>query len=165
MMDKVLGESPASFDESQTAPKGVDKHLLTEPEIRHLAHLPMLTIFYLSLQKQLSSTPVTALELSAYLGVAVEVTESVLVFLEKRGILRRFKKGMPAYLLAQDLSEINVNDLMGLLAEFHEQLKSRDLSPKAPKQESNARYREIYSELASEILQLFGEESANQLPV
>lgn len=159
-MNKEIAQLPASL-----GGKTGDKHLLSEPEIRKLAHLPMLTIFYLSLQRQLSSTPVTALELSAYLGVDVEITEGILSFLEGRGIVRTFKKDMPAYLLAQDLSEINANDLMGLLAEFHDRLKLKGLNYEAPDRDSNAKYREIYSQLASEILQLFGQESANQLPV
>ncbi|MCB1213873.1 MAG: hypothetical protein KDK66_00205 [Deltaproteobacteria bacterium] len=160
-MDKAVDEISINKISGQVS----DKHLLTEPEIRKLAHLPMLTVFYLSLQKQLSATPVTALELSAYLGVEVEITEGILSFLESRGIVRAFKKDMPAYLLTQDLSEINANDLMGLLGEFHEQFKLRGLDSEDSVQESNTKYRKIYSELASEILKLFGQESANQLPV
>jgi hypothetical protein len=53
-----------------------------------------------------------------------------------------------------------------MLGEFRDLTKTQggELSVHDQK-ESNQKYRKIYSELASEILQLFGEDSANQLPL
>jgi DNA-binding IscR family transcriptional regulator len=142
------------------------KTVLTEPQFKQLAHLPLLTVFYLFFQRQFSATPVTALELAAYLGIDVKIAEGALSFLDQVGIVRAFKNDLPAYSLGKELDQISVKDLVSLLAEFHELLKKEGGEPKALELEaSNEKYRKIYSELASEILQLFGQESANQLPL
>lgn len=140
--------------------------ILTEPQFKRLAHLPLLTIFYLSLQRELSSTPVTALELAAYLDLEVKVTEDLLNYLEKKGVVRSFRKDIPAYCLSQDLREISAHDLIEMLAEYHHVLeKSGGEVSIGERIALDGKYRKIYSDLASEILQLFGEESANELPV
>lgn len=154
------------IDEQALVDQIPEARVITEPDVKNLAHLPLLTIFYLSLQRQVSSTPVTALELAAYLGLEVKVVEGLLEYLEKKGLVRAFKEDIPAYSLGKELNEISAKDFMEILGEFHELLKQEGLKPKILQtNESNEKYRKIYSELASEILQLFGEESANQLPV
>lgn len=166
----MIGPEEKAYTQDLPAPEGVkgekEEKIVTEAELKALAHLPMLTVFYLSLQRQVSSTPVTPLELSAYLGVEVKVAEGLLKFLHGRGIIHPFRQGMPAYTLSQDLNAISAKDMMEMLGEFRDLTKSQggELSVDDQK-ESNQKYRKIYSELASEILQLFGEDSANQLPL
>ncbi len=142
------------------------KTVLTEPQFKQLAHLPLLTLFYLFFQRQFSTTPVTALELAAYLGIEVRVAEEVLQFLHHEGVVRIFKEGLAAYSLGKELDELTVKDLVVLLAKFHEVITKQGITLKPFEiKESNEKYRKIYAELASEILQLFGEASANQLPL
>lgn len=152
---------PITASENLNAPE-----VLTEEEFKDLAHLPLWILFYLTLQKQVSSTPVTALELAAYLGIEVKVAEGLLSSLAEQGIVRAFRDDLPAYSLAHDLSEISAKQMMEMVAEIRNQFKEfkQDI-PRHSSLKSNEKYRKIYSELASEILQLFGEESANQLPV
>jgi DNA-binding IscR family transcriptional regulator len=143
-----------------------DPRVVTEPEVKKLAHFPLLTVFYLSLQKRVSATPVTALEMAAYLGLDVRVVEQILSFLDRRGIVRAFRKDIPAYSLAKEFHEITAKDLIELLGEYQWLLKQNGSEISDPEMEaSEKKYRKIYSELASEILQLFGEESINHLPV
>jgi len=159
-------DEKTNFDEQALVDQIPEGRVLTEPDVKNLAHLPLLTVFYLSMQKQVSSTPVTALELAAYLGLEVRVAEGLFEYLEKRGWVRAFKEDIPAYSLGRELNEITAKDLMEILGEFHEVLKREGLKPKILKTtESNEKYRKIYSELASEIIQLFGEEAANEMPV
>lgn len=140
--------------------------ILTEPQFKELAHLPLLTLFYFSLQRKFSIAPVTALELAAYLGVEVKAAENVLEYLEKKEIVRTFKHEIPAYSLSKSLDQINVSEMVALLAKFHEVLKGKTKNQSEPTEsESGEKYRKLYSELASEILQLFGERAANQLPL
>lgn len=140
--------------------------VLTEAELRQLAHVPVLLLFYLLFQKQFSSTPVTALELAAYLGLDVKVTEGMLDYLQKQGMLRAFKDDMPAYSLGRELDRITMKDLIALLGEVHRLMKSTGTTLQPRELEgSDEKYRKLYSDLASEILQLFGEQSANQLPI
>lgn len=140
--------------------------ILTEPQFKKLAHLPLLTVFYFSLQRELSSTPVTALELAAYLDLDLKVTEALLAYLEKKGVVRSFRENIPAYCLNQELKEITAHDLIEMLGEYHHVLESSGVEPShSERVASDGKYRKIYSDLASEMLQLFGEESANDLPV
>lgn len=145
---------------------GTDSVLLNEPRIKTVAHLPLLAIFYLSMQRQVSATPVTALELSAYLGVEVSIMEEMLKKLEQRGMVQAFKEGIPAYVLTRELEEVNAKELLAMVLELDD-LYEKSGTPRTSvsTRESNEKYRRIYSELASEILQLFGEDSANQLPL
>jgi len=162
----IIQEENTPLDEEILAEQIPDGHVVTEGEVKRLAHLPLLTLFYLSLQKQVSSTPVTALELAAYLGLDVRVAEGLLEFLDKRGMVRAFREDIPAYSLNLELNEITVKDMMEMLGEFQQQIKLAGGDVKVSDvRESNEKYRKIYSDLASEILTLFGEESANQLPV
>jgi DNA-binding IscR family transcriptional regulator len=143
-----------------------DEKIITEPQLRKLAPLPVLMIFYLSIQRQVSSTPVTPLEMAAYLDVDVRVVEAIFEYLEKHKLVRAFRQDLPAYSLAKELDEISVKDLLEILGEFHTRFKQEGMQYKpAVGKDQDKRYRKIYSELASEILQLFGEESANQLPL
>jgi Predicted transcriptional regulator len=140
--------------------------ILTEAEMRELAHLPVLLLFYLLFQKQFSATPVTALELAAYLGLDVKVSEGLMDYLQQQGIVRAFKDDMPAYSLGRELDQITMKDLIALLGEIHRLMKKSGAKVKPVElSASNEKYRKLYSDLASEILQLFGEQSANQLPI
>lgn len=138
--------------------------LTREPQLKKLAHIPLLTLFYLTFQKRFSATPVTPLELSAYLGLDVVVGEGVLASMEKKAWVKVFKEGMPAYTLVKDLEQITVHDLVEWIAEIEEMVKTSE-SAAASSQESQEKYRKIYSELASEMLQLFGEEAVNKIPL
>lgn len=159
-MNLEKNTTPAQL--SQEAPAII----LTEPQFKELAHLPLLTLFYFSLQRKFSIAPVTALELAAYLGIEVKTAESVLEYLEKKDIVRAFKNEIPAYSLAKNLEQINAGELVALLGKFHELMKERkDPTSEVTASESGEKYRKIYSDLASEILQLFGERAANQLPL
>jgi len=140
--------------------------VLTEPELKRLAHLPLLSLFYLIFQRQFSATPVTALELAAYLSVEVKVAECILEYLLKKGIVRSFKNDMPAYSIGKTPEQIPVSELFGMLGDIQEILKvQKNPMTEGPVDDSDQKYRKLYSELASEILQLFGEESANKLPL
>jgi DNA-binding IscR family transcriptional regulator len=142
------------------------KDWLTEPQLKKLAHLPLLTCFYLLFQKRFSATPVTPLELSAYLGLDVAVTEGLLASMEKKGWLTVFKEGLPAYSLAKDLDQITAADLIELVGRIQELVKQAGSQPDVSISAENAeKYRKIYSDLASEMLQLFGEQPVNKLPV
>lgn len=157
---KTLTE-PITSNENLNAPE-----VLTEEEFKGLAHLPLWILFYLTLQKQVSSTPVTALELAAYLGIEVQVAEGLLSYMASMGLVRAFRDDLPAYSLAQDLGDISAKQMMEMVAELRNLFKQYDqVPPRTTARGSNEKYRKIYSELASEILQLFGEESANELPV
>jgi len=138
---------------------------LTEPQLKRIAHWPLLTLFYLLFQKQFSTTPVTALELAAYLGVEVKISEGILEFLLKKGIVRSFKNDMPAYSIGKNLEQIPVSDLFAMLGEIQTFLKEQNPGEGLENADQDQKYRRLYSELASEILQLFGKESANKLPV
>ncbi len=139
---------------------------LTEPELKKLAHLPLLTFFYLLFQKRFSSTPVTALELAAYLGVDVQLGEVLMSHLEKKGIVRVFKEGIAAYSLMKDVDQVNVKDLIEMVGDVHLWVKKNgELKSAAMPEESSEKYRKIYSDLAREMLQLFGEEAVNKLPL
>ena len=139
---------------------------LTEPELKKLAHLPLLTFFYLLFQKRFSSTPVTALELSAYLGVDLQLGEVLMASLEKKGIIRVFKEGIPAYSLMKDVDQVNVKDLIEMVGDAHLWVKKNgELKNAINPDESQEKYRKIYSDLAREMLQLFGEEAVNKLPL
>lgn len=144
----------------------LDLNELRGLHLNQMAHLPLLTLFYLTLQRQVTFTPVTALELSAYLGIEVTVAEGILAFLETRGVVRVFKEGIPAYIIVKDLDAISTKDLIVLLGEFHRLLQEagRDKAPEEL-QKSHDKYRKLYSDLASEMLTLFGQESANLLPL
>jgi DNA-binding IscR family transcriptional regulator len=155
-----------SIDDRALAEQIPDPRVVTEPEVKKLAHLPLLTIFYLSLQKRVSATPVTALEMAAYLGLDVKVVEQILSFLDGRGLVRAFRKDMPAYSLVKEFHEITAKDLIELLGEYQLLLKqSGQEITSTDADASEKKYRKIYSDLASEILQLFGQESINQLPL
>jgi DNA-binding IscR family transcriptional regulator len=154
-----------AMDDRALAEQIPDPRVVTEPEVKKLAHLPLLTIFYLSLQKRVSATPVTALEVAAYLGLDVRVVEEIFTFLERRAIVGAFRKDIPAYSLAKELHEITAKDLIELLGEYQLLLKQKGQEISGSDLEAEKKYRKIYSELASEILQLFGTESINQLPV
>jgi len=152
----------------EICPKSEDKpwspsSILTESKLREVAHLPLLTMIYLKLQRQASATPVTALELAAYLGVEVKVAEDILSFLEKRGIVHAFREDLPAYSLNKKMGQITGEDFLALLVDFFQLVKNgQKFSDSVP---SDDKYRKLYSKLASEILLLFGQESVNQLPV
>ena len=142
------------------------KKVLADAGLKRLAHLPFLTLFYLHFQRNLVTTPVTALELAAYLGVDVKVSEGILTYLNEAGIVREFKQDLPAYTLQKDLDELRVLEMLPLLSRFFELLQSLDpLSSGAQVAEADEKYRRIYSELASEILQLFGKQPVNELPI
>jgi len=142
------------------------KKVLADAGLKRLAHLPFLTLFYLHFQRNLVTTPVTALELAAYLGVDVKVSEGILTYLKEAGIVREFKQDLPAYTLQKDLDELRVLEMLPLLSRFFELLQSLDpLSSGAQVAEADEKYRRIYSELASEILQLFGKQPVNELPI
>lgn len=158
-MDK-LTEKLNQLDKVDTA-----ELILTEPEVKKMAHLPFLTFFYLFFQKKLSATPVTALELAAYLGIEIHTSEKILSFLEKGGFVKVFKEDMEAYLLAKDLDEINLQDLVHLLGEFHKLTKKQEQRSTSLVDSSSEKYRKLYSELAGELLQIFSQETANRLPV
>jgi DNA-binding IscR family transcriptional regulator len=154
------------MDDRALAAQIPDPRVVTEREVKKLAHLPLLTIFYLSLQRRVSATPVTALEMAAYLGMDVKVVEEILSFLERRGTVRAFRKDMPAYSLVKEFHEITAKDLIELLGEYQLLLKQSGAEVSGNEMgASEKKYRKIYSDLASEILQLFGEESINDLPV
>ncbi len=143
-----------------------EAQVLAEPEMRKLAHLPLLTVFYLGLQRQISSTPVTALELAAYLGLEVRVVEGLLAFLQKRGWVCSFSQELPAYSLTRDFDQLTVKDLLEMVAEIQRQLKNAGVRAQGLEARSDdERYRKLYSDLASEILQLFGRDAVNQMPV
>ncbi len=143
-----------------------EAQVLAEPEMRKLAHLPLLTVFYLGLQRQISSTPVTALELAAYLGLEVRVVEGLLAFLQKRGWVCSFSQELPAYSLTRDFDQLTVKDLLEMVAEIQRQLKNVGVRAQGLEARSDdERYRKLYSDLASEILQLFGRDAVNQMPV
>jgi hypothetical protein len=73
---------------------------------------------------------------------------------------------MPAYSLVKEFHEITAKDLIELLGEYQLLLKQSGKEISGQEMEaSEKKYRKIYSDLASEILQLFGEESINNLPV
>ncbi len=141
-------------------------NFMADPATRRLAQMPLLTLFYLYFQRQLVATPVTALELAAYLGIEVRAAEGVLAYLEGQGILRQFKQDLPAYCLTKELSEISVMALLPLLAKFQELVPlgaSQEIAENVT--EADEKYRKLYSELASEILQLFGQQPVNHLPI
>jgi DNA-binding IscR family transcriptional regulator len=151
---------------SQNFQEELAKKVLADPGLKSLTHLPFLTLFYLHFQRNLVMTPVTALELAAYLGVDVKVSEGVLVYLKDQGIVREFKRDLPAYTLQKDLHELTVLELLPLLSRFSELLQGPDaVSTHIQVAETDERYRKIYSELASEILQLFGKQPVNELPI
>lgn len=142
------------------------KAVLADAGLKRLAHLPFLTLFYLHFQRNLVTTPVTALELAAYLGVDVKVSEGILGYLKDEGIVREFKQDLPAYTLQKDLHELNVLELLPLLSRFSELFQQvTPESGAAQMAEADEKYRRIYSELASEILQLFGKQPVNELPI
>ncbi len=142
------------------------QNFMQDPAFRRLAQLPLLTLFYLYFQRQIVSTPVTPLELAAYLGTDVRAIEGVLSFPEGVGILRRFKQDLPAYCLHKDLSEISVLELLPVLAKFQELIPAEGASvAPAGTAEADDRYRRVYSELASELLQLAQQAPVNQLPI
>ncbi len=163
----MIGPEEKTIVEPIAASENLNSNdILTEEEFKNLAHMPLLILFYLTLQKQVSATPVTALELAAYLGIEVQVAEGLLSFLEAEGMVRAFRDDLPAYSLAQELSDISAKQMMEMVAELRNLFKQYDQSPPIFKARGgNEKYRKIYSELASEILQLFGEDSANDLPV
>ncbi len=143
-----------------------DAQVLAEPEMRKLAHLPLLTVFYLGLQRQISSTPVTALELAAYLGLEVRVVEGLLNFLQHRGWVCSFSQELPAYSLTRDFEQFTVKELLEMVGEIQRQLKKMGAkTQEGERQSDDERYRKLYSDLASEILQLFGRDAVNQMPV
>lgn len=142
---------------------GLAKNFIAEAHGRRLAHLPFLTLVYLQGQRSLVSTPVTALELAAYLGVEVAVAEGVLVLLADQGIVRLFKEDMPAYCLNREIHEITVFELLPLLMKFQELIPETGAAGESLG--ADDKYRRLYSELASEILQLFGKQPVNQLPI
>ena len=139
--------------------------LLREPQLKKLAHIPLLTLFYLTFQRRFSATPVTPLELSAYLGMDVVLAEGLLASSAKKGWVKVFKEGMPAYTLVKDLEQISVHDLVEWIGEIQEMMKIAEVPATASSVESQEKYRKIYSELASEMLQLFGEEAVNKIPL
>lgn len=140
------------------------KSFMTDPQVKGLAHLPFLTLSYLHFQRHLVATPVTALELAAYLGVELRVAENVLSYLEGQGIVRQFNAALPAYFLNRELSEINVAELLPMLAKFQDFTPATGVAAQGTTQ-ADEKYRRLYSELASEILQLFGQQSVNELPI
>jgi len=148
----------------QSFDKDTAQNFMQDAAFRRLAQLPLLTLFYLYFQRQIVATPVTPLELAAYLGIDVRATEGVLTFLESQGILRRFKQDLPAYCLSKDLSEISVLELLPILTKFQE-LVPVNIGPVGATPEADEKYRRVYSELASELLQLAQEIPVNQLPI
>ena len=157
---------PENLNQNPNPLNALTQTLLTEPYVKRLAHLPFLTLFYLYFQRQVVATPVTALELAAYLEVEVKVAEGILAYLEGKGIVRQFKADLPAYTITRDLAEISVMELVALLHHC-KQLGADAGAPPSDQeaQESSDKYRRLYSELASEILQLFGQQSVNQIPI
>lgn len=143
---------------------GLAKNFVAQAQGKRLAHLPLLTLVYLQGQRSIVATPVTALELAAYLGVEVSVAEGVLGLLASQGIVRLFKEDMAAYCLNRELHEISVFELLPLLLKFQELIPATGLAA-AVSAEADEKYRRLYSELASEMLQLFGQQSVNQLPI
>ncbi|HKY62845.1 MAG TPA: hypothetical protein VJR29_05435 [bacterium] len=142
------------------------KKVLADVGLKRLAHLPFLTLFYLHFQHNLVTTPVTALELAAYLGVDVKVSEGILEYLKETGVVREFKRDLPAYTLQKELHELKVIELLPLLSRFAELCQAIDPAATAAQvAEADEKYRRIYSELASEILQLFGKQPVNELPI
>lgn len=162
----IRSQEKIVVDDRALAEQIPDPRVVTEPEVKKLAHLPLLTVFYLSLQKRVSATPVTALEMAAYLSMDVKVVEEILSFLNRKGIVRAFRKDIPAYSLVKEFHEITAKDLIELLGEYQLLLKQSGQEISGSDMEaSEKKYRKIYSELASEILQLFGRESLNDLPL
>ncbi|KAB2838862.1 Rrf2 family transcriptional regulator [bacterium] len=143
---------------------GMAKNFIAQTQGKRLAHLPLLTLVYLQGQRSTVATPVTALELAAYLGVEVGVAEQVLEFLASHGVVRLFKEDMAAYCLNRELHEISVFELLPLLLKFQELIPATGAAAEASA-EADEKYRRLYSELASEMLQLFGQQSVNQLPI
>ena len=143
---------------------GLAKNFVAQAQCKRLAHLPLLTLVYLQGQRSMVATPVTALELAAYLGVEVGVAETVLEMLASQGIVRLFKEDMAAYCLNRELHEISVFELLPLLLKFQELIPASGSAATASA-EADEKYRRLYSELASEMLQLFGQQSVNQLPI
>ncbi|HKX13398.1 MAG TPA: hypothetical protein VJP40_09610 [bacterium] len=140
--------------------------VLADAGLKRLAHLPFLTLFYLHFQRNLVTTPVTALEMAAYLGVDVKVSEGILTYLKEAGVVREFKQDLPAYTLQKELHELKVLELLPLLSRFAELCQEVDPTASAAQvAEADEKYRRIYSELASEILQLFGKQPVNELPI
>ncbi len=157
-----------SFSQITLNPEARDtgQFWLTEPQLKRLAHIPLLTLFYLYFQKRVSSTPVTALELAAYLGVDVRLSEAVLLHLEQRGTVKLFKEGIPAYSLKKELEQVSLKDLLEIVGVIQQWVKKGGQEVAGPSaEESQEKYRKIYSELASEMLQLFGEEAVNKMPL
>ncbi len=149
-----------------SAGKEQSQAVVTEPQLRKLAHLPLLTLFYLLFQRQFSSTPVTALELAAYLGLELKVVEGILYYLKKKEIVRPFKEDLAAYCLKKELDQISVKDMIEMVGEIQELLQRQGLEfSSSENPDSNEKYRKIYSDIASEMLQLFGTESMNKMPV
>lgn len=132
-----------------------------------VAHLPFLTILYLHLHKSTVGTPLTALEMSLYLNTDIHVVEKVFELLEEKHIVRPLKQGLPAYVLNRSLKDINFEDLLELMHCYQkhgEFFSNKSLNHAQQELQSN-KYRQIYSDLASELLHLFGVQTANDLPI
>lgn len=143
---------------------GMVKNLIAQPQARRLIHLPLLTLAYLQGQRTMAATPVAAPELAAFLGIEIPVAEGILVFLESQGILRHFKENLAAYCLNRELHQISVFELLPLLLKFQELIPEVGAAAELSA-EADEKYRRLYSELASEMLQLVGQQPVNQLPI